>query len=266
MPAVDWWVNVGGEVPLVQRGATQSVGHPCGADAAERNWKLYKSTVTKARSNMGKVSHKTFKDDAELDDDGEEFDSSQTTGTKMTYASGNMHSENFDDFNLSDAARELQKFDCTDMAFLDKIFDPAPAGLAPAPTADATPRDERQVFRNYIETWESDVRKKDDALQAKLRDKYLGIRVHLTEDNDADDDDDDEEMVDKIVEVVGIHWQPKRDQNFDKKGYYLEARVVKDDGRLDDSYDGKEIFGNDCHDIIHEVENPKRRFEFAVRD
>ena len=44
-----------------------------------------------------------------------------------------------------------------------------------------------------------------------------------------------------------------------------ENRALSD-FRVDDSYDGKEIFGNDCHDIIHEVENPKRRFEFAVRD
>ena len=56
---------------------------------------------------------------------------------------------------------------------------------------------------------------------------------------------------------------PKRDQNFSQKGYYLEAREVKDDGSFDDSFEGKEIFGNDCHEIIHERENPQQRFQHS---
>ena len=46
---------------------------------------------------------------------------STTTGTKLTYVSGNMHTEHFEEFSMSDATGEMMKFDVTDMDEIEAL-------------------------------------------------------------------------------------------------------------------------------------------------
>ena len=76
------------------------------------------------------------------------------------------------------------------------------------------------------------IKKKNEELEARLRQNYIGIRLHDQE--DADSDDSDDEGLDEVRQIVGIEFQARKPKNVQgkwKKGYKLVTALVMDGGR-----------------------------------
>jgi hypothetical protein len=235
-------------MPELQFVGTRVTGTVAGADIAETNWKLYKSFNTKARNRLGKVSNEAFTADPD------EVDVDQTTGTKLAYVASNLHAENFDDYCMSDAAKGLVAFTADDEAHLAKIF----GGIFD----DNEPVTNAKYFKAYIEQWERDTNKKNDTLNAKLRDKYKGMLLRdCPEEDPADLEEAEEEYFGKIIE---IEYKKKKDGGY-SKGYYIQTAQILDDGSNDNTEDALRLYPIDASlaGLILPRDNPSFTFRVA---
>jgi hypothetical protein len=199
----------------------------------------YKEIVTKKRNRAGNLKLKAYADDAE-----DEMDTTSTTGTKLTFVASNMHCEDFEHDEFNDG-KELRKFDVGDMAFLDVQL----LGLAGSAESDDA-EDTRKEFVNRIEAFEDNVKKKNDELLVKLREKYVGVRMHDVDPGESDDSQDS--GYDEIRQVTNVEYQ-KRVKG-QQQGYYVHTALVKEDGKgLDTSAEsGERYFINEgLHQLLH---------------
>ena len=144
---------------------------------------------------------------------------------------------------MSEPAKERIKFDATDMAFLEQL-------CSDAFTKDDT---EKVDFNNWLGNWESKklVKKKKEELEVRLRQKYIGIRMHHQEDADSDDSD---EGIDEVRAIIGIEFQSRKPEDCKgmwTKGYKLVTALVMDGGKLDDSTEALAPY--EINDVVHEL-------------
>ena len=106
------------------------------------------------------------------------------------------------------------------------------------------------MFKAYIEDWESNLTLKgDEILEAKLRDKYIGMRIHDTEDGA---DGYDEKRL-----IYDIAWQASR-----PKGWYALTGLIKEDGNVNRTVEMRQqyIISSGLLDIITEDMNTAFNF------
>jgi len=228
MHACSWYQQYCGEFPELQFVGTMVTGCVAGADMAETNWKLYKSINTKARNRLGKVQSNAF-----TADDGD-FD--QTTGTKLAYVAANLHVGAYDDYCESDTRKTLAAFTISDEAELIKLFGPIVSGnvLQLGTT----------YYKNFLEEWEKDTKKKNDNLYARLRDKYLKMILReAPEDADDDESDDDDGPAPELYHgiVIEIEFKKKKDGAY-QKGYYVKTAHILTDGGTEATLMGTRIY------------------------
>ena len=125
----------------------------------------------------------------------------------------------------------MMSFDVTDLTAIEKLLD-----CYELPTKMDTSG--AKYFKNYLEDNEPQKNKSGD-YEAFARGKYMGMVLYDAADSAGDDDDESE--ADYKGEIVGIHFQSKREGGY-PKGYYLQTARVLSDGKLDNSEDGKRIY------------------------
>tara|TARA_B110000196_G_scaffold174722_1_gene149857 strand:+ start:150 stop:656 length:507 start_codon:yes stop_codon:yes gene_type:complete len=99
--------------------------------------------------------------------------------------------------------------------------------------------DTRKEFVNRIEAFGDNVKKKNDELLVKLREKYVGVRMHDVDPGESDDSQDS--GYDEIRQVTNVEYQ-KRVKG-QQQGYYVHTALVKEDGKgLDTSAESGERY------------------------
>ena len=253
-PPYIWWDQNGDEVPLLKMVAMKLTSLNCGSGDAERDWKRYKLGVSKFRTCLGASDPTIYARLGESQTEIKEADLlalsrptpdsslTQTTGTKLATVNALLHCESYNECGLDDATAELRSFDAVDIAAMRNIF----AGLEGTAAGVCM----GQKFPNFLEPFEKNTsRKGDEIFVAKLRDKYLGMRLH---DVETGPDGYDEKRV-----IHDISWRSSR-----PKGYFVLTGLLGDGGLVDNSQDARQnYFINDAlHQKITPAMNPNFTF------
>ena len=129
----------------------------------------------------------------------------------------------------------------------------------PAHDKNATPIARGSIsFKNFVEDWKTNLtRKGDDVLEAKLRDKYIGMRTHDAEEEEEEEDGGYNEK--RII--YDITWQAQR-----LKGYYALSGLIKEYGNVDRTGEARSNYHINAlrHDLFTEAINPGFAFAAAL--